>query len=54
MEIRHAKLSDLPQIMFLFNYYIENTHARFEEQAFLLKNTGSGSINFLIRRSIKF
>ena len=38
MEIRHAERPDLPQITALFNYYIEHTNARFEEQAFSVES----------------
>ena len=38
MEIRHAEPRDLPQITALLNYYIENTNARFEEQAFSVES----------------
>ncbi|EOB3570715.1 N-acetyltransferase family protein [Vibrio vulnificus] len=38
MEIRVGKLSDVAAITDIFNFYIEHTNARFEEQAFTQEN----------------
>jgi len=38
MEIRIGKLSDVAGITDIFNFYIEHTHARFEEAPFTLEN----------------
>ncbi|MEP4546965.1 MAG: N-acetyltransferase family protein [Saccharospirillum sp.] len=38
MEIRSGKLTDVVGITDIFNFYIENTNARFEEIPFTVKN----------------
>lgn len=38
MKIRTAELSDVAAITCIFNFYIEHTNARFEEEKFTLEN----------------
>ena len=38
MEIRVGRLSDVAGITDIFNFYIQHTNARFEEEEFALEN----------------
>ena len=48
MEIRFGKATDVQGITDIFNYYIENTNARFEESPFTVDNRQKWFSQFMV------